>query len=1069
MADIVGGALMENITRLLQQDEEYLLHSVELEVKALQQELVAINSFLKKSESKRIENDEVQEVVDRIRDVAGEAEDVVDTYMAEIIELRGRRLLLRKLYHSLFSRGKKLRAAAKKIKSVRNTIHLIYSKKDRYGILQDGDIESSSTAVRAPTVKEAAKEEKKPEYSGRAPTEKEAAKEKKKQKKPEHAGSAPTMKEAAKEEKKPEYSGRAPTVKEAAKEKKKQKKPEHAGSAPTMKEVAKEEKKPEYSGRAPTVKEAAKEKKKQKKPEHAGSAPTMKEAAKEEYTGEIVEIDIAKSSDHGKASSSEHKGSSSQQEDSHSHSQRWHRSEFDYVVFDIIINTGGNVHSFRARVEIDTACIPTRKEVRDAFPNSFNGSRLLITSDKQVALLARQTSPYSLKSLDDETSWQLFCKKVSPIIKSNPDLEAPGKQLVQSCMGAPLAILVLGGLLVHKEVKYETWSKLIDHVSFNYSQNTRSLDILRLSYTHLPRNLKPCFLYLGVFPMDSEISARYLIKLWLAEGAIQQTETKTVEDVADDYLEELRTRSLIQVTKRRTDGGAKACRIHHLLREISISEGLKEKFFEVHSEYNPASIRKARRVSRVTNRRTGGAVQVMASRIDDLLIRELSIVDTVKERFLEARSETNYASTSKTRRLSIQGNISEYISSYPDVPSRAHSLFIFGEGDDFDIKHWRWIFKNFKFLRVLCLEKLFLNSIPKHIEKLTFLRYLRIRSEKLIEIAAIPASICNLQYLEEINVDGHVEECLPKKIWKMKQLRNLRFSGGMSILATPTSMDNISTKLQVLSYVLVDENTKFLMSYLGFPYLRKLHLKYDHGLTKMNEFEVADVLESLFPKENEEELGSLKKLESLKILDFPTSEPRPNLFPSTLVKISFIRSYFNSIHIGILAKLPNLQILKLKGRFPYYGILGPLRCVADDFPQLRILQMIDLEIEIWILESGAMKKLEHLVISECYHVRNVPEELAKLSALTLVEVSQMSRSFKKKLKKLDFLAKCKVLIDSKPRKHKPDIENVESLQPTLPSLTPNEPLSMSGSDMNSLKLATNHTFDKVDQVSITAG
>ncbi|XP_048322288.2 disease resistance protein RPP8 [Ziziphus jujuba] len=1020
MADIVGGALMENITRLLQQDEEYLLHSVELEVKALQQELVAINSFLKKSESKRIENDEVQEVADRIRDVAGEAEDVVDTYMAEIIELRGRRLLLRKLYHSLFSRGKKLRAAAKKIKSVRNTIHLIYSKKDRYGILQDGDIESSSTAVRAPTVKE------------------------------------------------------------AAKEKKKQKKPEHAGSAPTMKE-------------------AAKEKKKQKKPEHDGSAPTMKEAAKEEYTGEIVEIDIAKSSDHGKASSSEHKGSSSQQEDSHSHSQRWPRSEFDYVVgfeietttlishlvkgdptLDVISITGmGGLgkttlaskiyEDRRVRDHFDcqawvfvsqeyktkdylfvilrcliSSSIPEEMftvsekelkltlraflrekrylivfddlrttrvwdEIRDAFPNSFNGSRLLITSDKQVALLARQTSPYSLKSLDDETSWQLFCKKVSPIIKSNPDLEPPGKQLVQSCMGAPLAILVLGGLLVHKEVKYETWSKLIDHVSFNYSQNTRSLDILRLSYTHLPRNLKPCFLYLGVFPMDSEISVRYLIKLWLAEGAIQQTETKTVEDVADDYLEELRTRSLIQVTKRRTDGGAKACRIHHLLREISISEGLKEKFFEVHSGYNPASIRKARRVSRVTNRRTGGAVQVMASRIDDLLIRELSIVDTVKARFLEARSETNYASTSKTRRLSIQGNISEYISSYPDVPSRAHSLFIFGEGDDFDIKHWRWIFKNFKFLRVLCLEKLFLNSIPKHIEKLTFLRYLRIRSEKLIEIAAIPASICNLQYLEEINVDGHVEECLPKEIWKMMQLRNLRFSGGMSILATPTSMDNISTKLQVLSYVLVDENTKFLMSYLRFPYLRKLHLKYDHGLTKMNEFEVADVLESLFPKENEEELGSLKKLESLKILDFPTSEPRPNLFPSTLVKISFIRSYFNSIHIGILAKLPNLQILKLKGRFPYYGILGPLRCVADDFPQLRILQMIDLEIEIWILESGAMKKLEHLVISECYHVRNVPEELAKLSALTLVEVSQMSRSFKKKLKKLDFLAKWMVV------------------------------------------------------------
>ena len=59
-----------------------------------------------------------------------------------------------------------------------------------------------------------------------------------------------------------------------------------------------------------------------------------------------------------------------------------------------------------------------------------------------------------------------------------------------------------------------------------------------------------------------------------------------MEDIAEDYLEELIDRSLIQVAKRRLDGGVKTCRIHDLLRDLCISESAEEKLLEVHSDVN---------------------------------------------------------------------------------------------------------------------------------------------------------------------------------------------------------------------------------------------------------------------------------------------------------------------------------------------------------------------------------------------------------------------------------------------------------------------------------------------------
>jgi hypothetical protein len=270
-------------------------------------------------------------------------------------------------------------------------------------------------------------------------------------------------------------------------------------------------------------------------------------------------------------------------------------------------------------------------EVSSVFPINSNGSRILITSrNKEVALHASLSPPYYLLPfLNDNESWELLRKKVFRGEICPPELESLGKQIAKGCCGLPLSIVVLAGILANKEKSIHMWSKFVGHVN---SFLTREEDtticqkILSLSYTDLPRRLKPCFLYFGMYPEDFEIPVRQLMHLWVAEGFLQHTGHRYPEDVAELYLEELIDRSLIQVASKRRDGGVKECRIHDLLRELCISEGAEETFLEVHSAY--------------------------------------------------------HLSSNKSRRLSIQGDPRQYMSLNPSVTTYARSLFLFGDQEN---------------------------------------------------------------------------------------------------------------------------------------------------------------------------------------------------------------------------------------------------------------------------------------------------------------------------------------------------------------------------------------------------
>ncbi|PHU17199.1 hypothetical protein BC332_12894 [Capsicum chinense] len=141
------------------------------------------------------------------------------------------------------------------------------------------------------------------------------------------------------------------------------------------------------------------------------------------------------------------------------------------------------------------------ESLKRAFPNSKNGSRVIITTHKEdVAERADNKGfVHRLRFLSQEESWDLFCRKLLAVRAIVSAMERLAKDIVNKCGGLPLAIVVLSGLLSHKR-GLEEWQMVKDHLWQNIRDDSIEISyILSLSYNDLSTVLKKYFLYFGVF------------------------------------------------------------------------------------------------------------------------------------------------------------------------------------------------------------------------------------------------------------------------------------------------------------------------------------------------------------------------------------------------------------------------------------------------------------------------------------------------------------------------------------------------------------------------------------------
>ncbi|KAH7689010.1 P-loop containing nucleoside triphosphate hydrolase protein [Dioscorea alata] len=356
-------------------------------------------------------------------------------------------------------------------------------------------------------------------------------------------------------------------------------------------------------------------------------------------------------------------------------------------------------------------------QMRRSFPDVKNGSRVLITTRfLNVAKRADPASaPYELPLLNDDEGMKLFLKKVFPYEDAEANCSSEmldiGGHLMRKCGGLPLALVVLGGFLSIKDKTPVVWRRVLETMDWE-AEGRECQEILALSYEDLPYHMKSCFLYLGAYPEDTEISGNELIRKWVAEGFISQEGRKTMEDTAEAILEELIQRSLIHVNTRKSNGSVKKCGVHDLLLDFARSTSKKDGFFTVCSTDidQPTSWALSRRVA--------------FHDINDTMINEIPTMHGLR------------------------------------------TLMVFNYCDDPIVSP---IFR-FELLRVLDLPDFdFHERLLKEIKHMIHLRYLRLWGDT---DSGLPSSIGNLQFLEAINLLNDTE--IPLTLWNIKTLRHVR-------------------------------------------------------------------------------------------------------------------------------------------------------------------------------------------------------------------------------------------------------------------------------------------------------
>ncbi|KAL5552275.1 hypothetical protein UlMin_002451 [Ulmus minor] len=592
--------------------------------------------------------------------------------------------------------------------------------------------------------------------------------------------------------------------------------------------------------------------------------------------------------------------------------------------------------------------------IKYALPSTYKGSRVMLTTRKvDVASTASckefKGEVYKLRPLADKESWDLFCRKAFQGNACPSYLFEICNCILRRCEGLPLAIVAISGVLATKDRRrIDDWDVIRRSLGAEIHGNDRLEDLKRvlfLSFNDLPYYLKSCFLYLSIFP-EGPIKRMKIVRLWIAEGFVETKQGKTLEEVAQDHLNELLNRNLIQVVATKTDGRVKAYRVHSLLREIIISKSRNQNFAALVKAQNTLLPERARR---------------------------LSMHNTLP-------TAQQYRSACQLR-----------------------SLFMFGVVEKPSLR--AYFPGGFKLLRVLDLEGVPLKTFPMEVVDLFYLRHLSLRKTK---VKLIPRSIGKLKNLETFDLKHTNVTELPLEILKLQKLRHLLVYHFEIVASYAHFYSKFGFKalsgigglqsLQQLCSIEANQGCGMIMRELGnLIQLRRL------GIMKLGRQDGPALCLSIERLTNLRVL-SIKAMGENEIIDLQclSSPPRflerlyltgrleelPSWIPSLhgLAKLFLKWSRLKDDPLVHLQDLPNLVHLELLQ--VYDG--NTLHFQAGGFKKLKLLGLDKFDkLERVQVGKGAMPCLEKLIIQRCNLLKRVPSGVELLTNLKMIEFFDM--------------------------------------------------------------------------------
>ncbi|KAF6152268.1 hypothetical protein GIB67_005922 [Kingdonia uniflora] len=177
-----------------------------------------------------------------------------------------------------------------------------------------------------------------------------------------------------------------------------------------------------------------------------------------------------------------------------------------------------------------------------ALDHGKKGSRIVVTTrDNVVALTVETTDKHNLQQLYNGDCWLLFEHLAFEGRRGGADrqrLKDIGRKLSDRCKGVPLYAKTLGSLMPRKRTPKDWEDVLASDIWKLPIVSKGALPPLLLSYNALPSHLKRCFTYCAVFPKDEKIEKDRLIKMWMAEGCLQSSQTMELESIGAEYFDD---------------------------------------------------------------------------------------------------------------------------------------------------------------------------------------------------------------------------------------------------------------------------------------------------------------------------------------------------------------------------------------------------------------------------------------------------------------------------------------------------------------------------------------------------
>ncbi|KAK4838129.1 hypothetical protein QYF36_011263 [Acer negundo] len=594
--------------------------------------------------------------------------------------------------------------------------------------------------------------------------------------------------------------------------------------------------------------------------------------------------------------------------------------------------------------------------------SQFDTRMILTTSNANMLPPHTGYLALHLGRLNEEESWKLFLNKVRMIEDEvvNSELISLKEKILKMCGGLPSAIILLGGLLSTKGRQYDDWIRVIESASNNKG------DILALSYQDLPPEIKPCFLYIGIFPKKVEIPVRRLIHLWVAEGFLMpllDPEETNHEDMAGRCFEELVIRNMIQVIRRKSDGSPKTCYMPGELYDFFSSKaeavGFFNRQFHTSSNKNP----------------------------------ELAVV----------RRLATYSGI-KNLQSSLFAHVHQNLRSYVAYDTRIRCSPSIETG-----MLLKKIISNrgFGLLNSLDLEGVYKPKLSDDlVGKLLHLKYLGLRST-FIDI--LPATVGSLPCLETLDVKHtnikeavhivkaeklrHVYLCVNssnKVLLDLSSLTNLHTLWGLNVgsLSELTLLEKLTrlTKLKLTGDIKLFRSKKTVECFAKLTNLQSLKLR---SIPKSIEYDSFIFLDSLAEHHKLQELYLLGTLPGNRLSDY---------IPPNLRKLTLSMSRTGIDPMPLLGQLPHLNVLRLLSNSI---MVESLTCIAGGFPKLRLLKLW--HHNYWkpvllTVEEEAMSSLIELEIRDSS--MQPPRGLEYVITLKEITLTNMPDTFREDVEKI---------------------------------------------------------------------